>query len=66
MGDRAAVATQHSELGAAFVGSQGDLWDAQHDMLAATCGTVIALLLIATWLRWADGAPIGTAVAERG
>jgi len=56
----------HPELGAAFVGSQGDLWDAQHDMLAATCGTVIALLLIATWLRWADGAPIGTAAAERG
>ena len=56
----------HPELGAAFVGAQGDLWDAQHDMLAATCGTVIALLLIATWLRWADGAPIGTAAAERG
>jgi putative membrane protein len=54
------------ELGAAFVGSQGDIWDAQHDMLAATCGTVIALLLIATWLRWADGAPIRTAAAERG
>jgi hypothetical protein len=42
------------------------VWDAQHDMLAATCGTVIALLLIAAWLRWADGAPIWTAAAERG
>jgi hypothetical protein len=35
-------------------------------MLAATCGTVIALLLIAGWLRWADGAPIRAAAAERG
>jgi putative membrane protein len=33
------------DLGAAFLGSQGDPWDAQHDMLAAICGTVIALLL---------------------
>jgi putative membrane protein len=33
------------DLGAAFLGSQGDPWDAQHDMLAATCGTVLALLL---------------------
>jgi uncharacterized membrane protein YjdF len=36
LGDRGAVAQlTHPELGAAFVGSQGDLWDAQHDMLAA-------------------------------
>ena len=41
----------HPELGTAFVGSQGDIWDAQHDMLAATCGTIIALL-IGAWLRW--------------
>jgi putative membrane protein len=34
------------DLGAAFLGSQGDPWDAQHDMLAATCGTVLALLLM--------------------
>ena len=37
------------DLGAAFLGAQGDPWDAQHDMLAATCGTVIALLLTVTW-----------------
>ena len=37
------------DLGAAFLGAQGDPWDAQHDMLAATCGTVIALLLTVAW-----------------
>ena len=54
----------HPELGIAFVGSQGDIWDAQHDMLAATCGTVIALLLIAAWSRWARQTPI-LAATER-
>ena len=31
--------------GAAFLGSQGDIWDAQKDMLADTSGAVAALLL---------------------
>jgi putative membrane protein len=35
------------DLGIAFVGAQGDPWDAQHDMLAATLGTVIGLLVSA-------------------
>ena len=39
------------DLGIAFVGAQGDPWDAQHDMLAATLGTVVALLAIAS-LSW--------------
>jgi uncharacterized membrane protein YjdF len=38
-------------VGAAFLVAQGDPWDAQHDMLAATCGTVVALLLTAGWQR---------------
>jgi putative membrane protein len=33
------------DLGAAFLGAQGDAWDAQHDMLAAIGGTALALLL---------------------
>jgi putative membrane protein len=33
--------------GAAFLGSQGDIWDAQKDMLADTSGAVVALLLYA-------------------
>jgi len=43
------------DLGAAFLGAQGDPWDAQHDMLAATCGTVIALLLTVSWSGLARG-----------
>jgi putative membrane protein len=31
--------------GSAFLGSQGDIWDAQKDMLADTSGAVLALLL---------------------
>ncbi|QIX60953.1 DUF2238 domain-containing protein [Hymenobacter sp. BT18] len=33
--------------GAAFLGSQGDIWDAQKDMLADTSGAVVALLIYA-------------------
>jgi putative membrane protein len=39
------------DLGTAFVGSQGDPWDAQHDMLAAIAGTALALLLTMRWPR---------------
>jgi putative membrane protein len=52
------------DLGAAFLGSQGDPWDAQHDMLAATCGTVLALLLTAAWSHLARGARGGDPVAS--
>jgi putative membrane protein len=30
------------EAGAAYLGSQGDIWDAQRDMLADTLGAIIA------------------------
>ncbi len=33
------------ELGDAYLGTQGDIWDAQKDMLAATAGAVIAMVL---------------------
>lgn len=39
------------EAGAAFLGSQGDIWDAQKDMLADTSGAVIALVLYALFGR---------------
>ncbi|OON67918.1 DUF2238 domain-containing protein [Hymenobacter sp. CRA2] len=39
------AATAGGESGAAFLGSQGDIWDAQKDMLADTSGAVAALLL---------------------
>ncbi len=33
--------------GAAYLGTQGDIWDAQKDMFLATCGALLAILLIA-------------------
>jgi putative membrane protein len=35
------------ELGAAYLGTQGDIWDAQKDMLAATVGAIICMSLTA-------------------
>ena len=35
------------ELGAAYLGTQGDVWDAHKDMLLATTGAMIAMLLTA-------------------
>jgi putative membrane protein len=55
------------DLGTAFLGSQGDPWDAQHDMLAAVCGTVLALLLTAAWPRPARGGdPVASALTPSG
>lgn len=34
------------ELGVAYLGAQGDVWDAQKDMLAATLGAALALVII--------------------
>ncbi len=39
------AATYGGEAGAAFLGSQGDIWDAQKDMLMDTLGGVTALCL---------------------
>jgi len=35
------------DAGIEFLGSQGDIWDAQKDMLADTLGAIVALLLFA-------------------
>lgn len=42
------------ELGAAYLGTQGDIWDAQKDMALASLGAVVAMLLtlcINAWLK---------------
>ncbi|GGG30904.1 membrane protein [Hymenobacter glacieicola] len=39
------------DAGAAFLGSQGDIWDAQKDMLADTSGAILALVLYALFGR---------------
>ena len=35
------------DLGIAYVGAQGDPWDAQKDMVLAACGTTLSLAIIA-------------------
>ena len=38
--------------GAAYLGSQGDIWDAQKDMSMAAAGATITLLWLAARDRW--------------
>ena len=35
----------HPDLGAAYLGTQGDIWDAQKDMVAAVFGAIVATAL---------------------
>jgi putative membrane protein len=44
------AALEGGASGAAFLGSQGDIWDAQKDMLADTLGAVAAMILF-SYLR---------------
>lgn len=39
------------ELGVAYVGAQGDIWDAQKDMAMATLGAVISMSIVA-FINW--------------
>lgn len=39
------AATANPETGIAYLGSQGDIWDAQKDMLADTLGAIVAVVL---------------------
>jgi putative membrane protein len=41
-----AAATVNPEAGAAFLGSQGDIWDAQKDMLLAIVGSLGTLFMV--------------------
>jgi putative membrane protein len=42
----------HPDLGAAYLGTQGDIWDAQKDMTAAIVGGILATMAIsAVWRR---------------
>lgn len=45
------------DVGAAFLGSQGDIWDAQKDMLADTLGAICAASGFALF-RARGGSPI--------
>lgn len=37
------------ELGDAYLGTQGDIWDAQKDMTAAFSGAILSMVLTAAW-----------------
>jgi len=39
------AATANPEAGIAYLGSQGDIWDAQKDMLADTLGAIVATVM---------------------
>lgn len=41
------AAAASPEVGAAYLGAQGDIWDAQKDMLADTLGGIVSMLLLA-------------------
>lgn len=65
-----AASTVGSELGAAYLGTQGDIWDAQKDMALAAAGAVLAMALTALVNRrarrdlardWADSLKPGRA-----
>ena len=39
------AATEGGEAGIEFLGSQGDIWDAQKDMLSDTLGAIFSIIL---------------------
>ncbi len=39
------------DLGAAYLGTQGDIWDAQKDMAAAFVGAVLTATILACWFE---------------
>jgi len=47
-----AAALAAPELGMAFLGTQGDIWDAQKDMLLAGTGAVIAMVIVFLLNLW--------------
>ena len=42
----------HPELGITYLGSQGDIWDAQKDMAAAFYGALLCVMLLAFFRVW--------------
>jgi putative membrane protein len=39
------VLVVNPELGEAYLGMQGDIWDAQKDMAVATIGSILAMII---------------------
>lgn len=49
--------TVHPELGITYLGSQGDVWDAQKDMAAALYGSLLCMVLLLLWRIRRTGSP---------
>lgn len=45
----------HPELGITYLGSQGDVWDAQKDMAAALYGSLLCMVLLLLWRKRRTG-----------
>jgi len=45
----------HPELGMTYLGSQGDVWDAQKDMAAALHGSLLCMVLLLLWRKRRTG-----------
>ncbi len=56
-------ASGNAEAGIAFLGAQGDVWDAQKDMLAAGCGALLAMIIIAM-INWKYNPAFGKELKE--
>lgn len=54
-----AARTVSPELGIAYLGSQGDIWDAQKDMLLAGLGSIVAMLVVLALNRWRSANALG-------
>jgi putative membrane protein len=52
-----------SELGQAYLGTQGDVWDAHKDMALALLGALISMLIVA-WINWKFDKDFGTDLRE--
>jgi putative membrane protein len=48
------------ELGAAYLGMQGDQWDAQKDMLAAFAGALLCMVVLLVCARFGWTADFGS------
>jgi putative membrane protein len=59
----AAASAFGGELGAAYLGTQGDEWDAHKDMLLATIGAVIAMGVVAL-INWKYDRSFGEEMRE--
>jgi len=58
-----AASSVNSAAGVAFLGAQGDIWDAQKDMLAAGIGAVLTMLIVAA-VHWKYSDEFGSEFKE--